>query len=65
MDRALEWIESGGKEPCAEAFAKGGEAVKEIRAGGDAGVNGNFVKQIASQELQFAANAKVILLTKP
>src|SRR5256712_8384783 len=58
-------FESGGKESCAEAFAKGGEAGKEIPGGGGAGGNGDFVKQIASQEVQFAANAKVLLLTKP
>src|SRR2546426_5659239 len=58
-------FESGGKEPCAEAFAKGGEAVKEIRAGGGAGGKGDFGKQIASPRVQFAANPKVAPPTKP
>ncbi len=57
-------FERGGEEPGAEAFAKGGQAIEEIRAGGDAGVNRNFVKQIASQELQLAADAEVIVLVE-
>jgi hypothetical protein len=53
-------FEGGGEEPGAEAFAKGGEAIEELRAGGNAGVNRDFVKKIASQELQLAADAQVI-----
>ena len=58
-------FERRGEEPGAEALAKGGEAIEEIRAGMNAGVNRDFVKQIASQELQFAAHAKVILIAEP
>ena len=57
-------FERGGEEPGAEAFAEGGETIEEIRAGGDAGMNGNFVKKIAAEELQFAADAKAIVFTK-
>ena len=53
-------FDGGGEEPGAEAFAKRGQAIEEIRAGEDAGVNGYFVEKIASQELQLAADAKVI-----
>jgi hypothetical protein len=57
-------FEGGGEEPGAEAFAEGSEAIEEIRAGGHAGVNGNFVKKIASEQLQFAADAKVIVFSE-
>src|SRR5260370_293125 len=57
-------FERGGKETGAEAFAKGGEAVEKISTGGDAGVNRNFVKQIAAQELQLAADTKAIMFTE-
>src|SRR6266851_268278 len=57
-------FEGGSKKPCAETFAKGGQAIEEIRSGSNAGVNRNFVKQIASQELQFSADAKVSFITK-
>src|SRR6267378_3435138 len=58
-------FQRGGEEPGAEAFAKGGEAVEELGAGGDAAVSGNFVKKVASQELQLPAHAKVIVLRDP
>jgi len=57
-------FEGGGKKPCAETFAKGGQAIEEIRAGGDAGVSWDFVKQIASEDLQFAADAQAVILGK-
>jgi len=57
-------FESGGEEPGAKSFAKRGEAIEEIRAGGDAGANGNLVKKIAAEELQFAADAKVIVVAE-
>ena len=37
-------FESGGKKPRAETFTKGGQAIEEIRASGDGGVGGNFMK---------------------
>jgi hypothetical protein len=58
------FFKSGSKKPCTEAFAERGEEIEAIRAGGDAGADGNFVKQIASQELQFAADAKVRVFTE-
>lgn len=57
-------FECSGEEPGAEAFAKRGETIEEIRACGDAGVNRNFVKKIASQELQLAADAKAIVFAE-
>ena len=57
-------FKGGGEEPGAEALAEGGEAIEEVRTGGDAEVNGNFMKKIASQELQFAADAKVFIVAK-
>src|SRR5712671_4900310 len=58
-------FQRGGEEPGAEAFTKGGEAVEELGAGGrGAAVDWNFVKKIASQELQLAAHAKVIVLAE-
>src|SRR5258708_28885661 len=62
--RSAGLFQCGGEEPGAEAFAKGGEAIEELGAGGDAAVNRNFVKKVASQELQFAAHAKVIVLAE-
>ena len=41
-------FEGGGEEPGAEALAEGGEAIKEICAGGHVGVNWDFMKQIAT-----------------
>jgi hypothetical protein len=55
-------FEGGGKKPCAETFAKRGQAIEEILASGDAGASGDFVKQIASQELQSAADAQAVIL---
>jgi len=57
-------FQRGGEEPGAEAFAKRGEAIEELGAGGDATVDRNFVKKVASQELQFAAHAKVMVLAE-
>jgi len=37
-------FESSGKEPSAKTFAKRGQAIEEIRASGDGGVGGNFMK---------------------
>src|SRR5260370_21395754 len=58
------FFKSGRKEPSTETLAKRGQAIEEIRASGEAGVNGNFVKQIAAQELQLAADAKAVMFTE-
>jgi len=55
-------FESGGEEPGAEAFTKGGETIKKFGTGGDSAVKGNFMKKVAAQELQLAADAKVRIL---
>jgi hypothetical protein len=62
--RDSHFFKRGGKEPGAEAFAKGGEAVEELSAGRDGAMSWNFVKKVASQELQLAAHAKVILFAE-
>jgi len=56
-------FESGGEEPGAEAFAKGGETIEKFGTGGDSAVNGDFMKKVAAQELQLAADAKVRILS--
>src|SRR6059058_5337822 len=46
------FFESSCEKPHAETFAKGGEAIEKLGAGGDAAMNGNFVEKIPPQELQ-------------
>ncbi len=57
-------FERGSEEPGAEAFAKGGEAVEELRTSGDAAANRNFVAKVASQKLQVAAYAKAAIFAE-
>src|SRR5260370_22196480 len=58
------FFERSGEEPGAETFAKGGEAIEEFGAGSNGAVSWNFMKKVASQELQLAANAKAFLVAE-
>src|SRR5437667_10838461 len=58
------FFESGCEEPDAETFAKRGEAIEKLGAGGDAAVNGDFVEKVAPQELQLVAHAKAFLFAE-
>src|SRR5260370_6046456 len=58
------FFERSGEEPGAETFAKGGEAIEEFGAGSKGAVSWNFMKKVASQELQLAANAKAFLVAE-
>jgi hypothetical protein len=55
-------FESGGEEPGAEAFAKGGQTIEKLGTGGDSAVNRNFMKKVAAQELQLATHTEVRVL---
>ena len=58
------FFESSCEKPDAETFAKRGEAIEKLGAGGDAAVNGNFVEKIPPQKLQLVAHAKAIVFSE-
>ncbi len=58
------FFERSGEEPGAETFAKGGEAIEEFGAGSNGAVSWNFMKKVASQELQLAADAEAFLVAE-
>src|SRR6266581_3405925 len=59
-----QFFERSGEQAGAEAFAKRSEPVEKFGAGGNKALNGNFMKKVAAEELQLAANAKVMVLSQ-
>ncbi len=57
-------FESCSEETRAETFAKGGEAIGEFRSGSDSTVQRHFVKKIAAEKLEAAADTVVLLFTE-
>src|SRR5260370_22990286 len=58
------FFERSGEERGAETGAEGGEGMEELGAGSNGAVSWNFMKKVASQELQLAANAKAFLVAE-
>ena len=58
-------FESGGKEPGAETFAKGGQTIEKLGTSSNGVVNRNLMKKVAAQKLQLATDAEVRVLSDP